>query len=68
MLLNDKGVPYVEHCIDGDHAARNAMAARVGGRRTVPQIVINDRAVGGYSELARLDSTGELDRVLAQAS
>ena len=65
MLLNDKGVPFVEHKIDGDHAARSAMSVRVGGGMTLPQILINDRPIGGYTELSMLESRGELDALLS---
>ena len=65
MLLNEKGVPFTEYGIDGDHEARKAMAARAGGRNTVPQIMINDQPVGGYAELSRLAASGELDKLLA---
>ena len=37
-----------------------------GGRRTVPEVFINGKIVGGYDELSALDSRGELDALLAQ--
>jgi glutaredoxin 3 len=40
---------------------------RSGGRRTVPQIFIGDRHVGGYDDLSALDRTGELDKLLGRA-
>ena len=53
-LLDDKGVPYDE--IDAtDPAVRMDMVQRAHGRRTVPQIFIGDRHVGGYDELAALE-------------
>jgi glutaredoxin 3 len=41
------------------------MVSRSGGRRTVPQIFIAGRHIGGSEELAALDQKGELDRLLA---
>jgi glutaredoxin 3 len=44
---------------------RDEMIERSGGRRTVPQIFIDGRHVGGYDDLSALDRSGELDRLLA---
>jgi glutaredoxin 3 len=41
------------------------MVSRSGGRRTVPQVFIDGRHVGGSEELAVLDEKGALDRLLA---
>lgn len=64
MLLDQKGVDYIEHAIDGDNAARAAMSQRAGGRTTLPQIFINDRHVGGCQDLFALERSGELDKLL----
>ncbi len=66
MLLWWKGVNYTEYKIDGDEEARNRMAQRANGRRTVPQIFINDQHLGGCDDLYRLDRQGQLDPLLAQ--
>ena len=50
--------------IDEDPKERDIMLARSSGRRTVPQIFVGDRHVGGYDELAALERSGELDRLL----
>lgn len=63
-LLTKKGVEFTEYCIDGDEAARDAMSVRAGGRRSVPQIFINDRHIGGCDDLHALESAGELDALL----
>jgi|SRR5882724_3168281 len=63
-LLNRKGVPVVEIKVDENMADREAMLKRTGGRRTVPQIFIGDRHVGGYEELAQLERQGALDALL----
>jgi len=64
-LLQQKKVDYIEYAIDGDEEARDLMSERAGGRRTVPQIFINGRHIGGYTNLAGLDKGGELDTLLA---
>jgi glutaredoxin 3 len=66
MLLWWKGVDYTEYKIDGDEAARNQMAERANGRRTVPQIFINRQYIGGCDDLYKLDQQGQLDSLLAQ--
>ncbi|GAB4225146.1 MAG: glutaredoxin 3 [Stanieria sp.] len=63
-LLDRKGVEYTEYCIDGDEDARDQMAQRASGRRSLPQIFIDDRHVGGCDDLYDLESQGELDPLL----
>jgi len=63
-LLDRKGVEYTEYCIDGDEAARAVMAKRANGRRSLPQIFINDRHVGGCDDLHALNAEGKLDGLL----
>lgn len=65
-LLDRKGVPYVEHRIDGDEGARAAMSRRAGGRRTVPQIFIDGKHLGGCSDLYELEDAGKLDVLLSK--
>lgn len=66
LLLWWKGVNYTEYKIDGDGAARNKMADRANGGRTVPQIFINDQHVGGCDEIYALDRQGKLDALLTE--
>lgn len=68
MLLWWKGVNYTEYKIDGDEAARIKMAERANGRRSVPQIFINNQHVGGCDDIYKLNQQGELDSLLAQPS
>jgi glutaredoxin 3 len=63
-LLNKKGVAYTEYMIDGDDAARNKMADRANGRRSLPQIFINDAHIGGCDDIHALEATGKLDTLL----
>ncbi|AFY54034.1 Glutaredoxin, GrxC family [Rivularia sp. PCC 7116] len=66
MLLWWKGVKFTEYKIDGDAIARNEMAERANGKRTLPQIFINNQHVGGCDELYQLDTQGQLDSLLNQ--
>lgn len=59
-LLKKKGVDYEEINISGDAAMREKMVS-ITGRTSVPQIFINDEHVGGFDDMAALDSAGELD-------
>lgn len=67
MLLWWKGVDFQEYKIDGDDTARSTMATRADGRRTLPQIFINDQGIGGCDELYALDLKGHLDPLLETA-
>ena len=67
-LLARKGVSVQEIKIDEDPAQRDAMLQRSGGRRTVPQIFVGERHVGGFDDLAALDRAGELDKLLGKTS
>jgi glutaredoxin 3 len=66
-LLERKGLALREIKVDEDPSARDAMLARSGGRRTVPQIFIGERHVGGFDELYALDRSGELDALTGRA-
>jgi glutaredoxin 3 len=63
-LLRHKGVTFEEIDIGGDDELRTKMV-ETSGRRTVPQIFINDNPIGGFEELRFLDEQGDLDRLLA---
>ena len=64
-LLRAKGVAEIEKVrVDLDPARRDEMMQRTG-RRTVPQIYVGERHVGGYDDLAALDRAGGLDPLLA---
>lgn len=64
-LLLKKGIDFLEYSIDGDEVARNKMADRANGKRSVPQIFINDHHVGGCDDIYALDRQGKLDALLA---
>ncbi|MEL7311587.1 MAG: glutaredoxin 3 [Pseudomonadota bacterium] len=63
-LLEQKGVNFDLVDVGKDPAQLSAMLDRSNGRRTVPQIFIDDTHVGGFDDLAALDRSGELDQLL----
>lgn len=64
-LLDKKGVEYTGYDITGDEAARAKMIERTGGPKSVPQIFIDNKHIGGCDDLHALDAKGELDPLLA---
>jgi glutaredoxin 3 len=67
-LLASKGIAYTEIDVLVEPDRRREMVARSGGRTTVPQVFVGDTHIGGYDDLAALDSQGELDPLLAPLS
>ena len=63
-LLKARGLEWTEVRVDTDPSQREAMLARSGGARTVPQIFINDQHVGGFDDLAAADRSGKLAELL----
>lgn len=63
-LLDKKGVSYQEIDVSASPALQDAMKERANGRRTVPQIFINDQGIGGCDELHSLEATGKLNNML----
>jgi glutaredoxin 3 len=66
-LLRKKGANFDEVDVFMDSIARDQMESRANGQRTVPQIFIGDRHVGGCDELYSLERAGELDPLLSAA-
>lgn len=64
-LLAAKGASFTEYDIFTDPGYRAEAMRRSGGRRTVPQIFIDDRHIGGCDDLHALDRAGGLDPLLA---
>ncbi len=63
-LLSAEKIPFREVDVSGDPARRRWLA-EVSGQRTVPQLFIQGRPIGGYTELAQLAHTGKLRALLA---
>ena len=63
MLLDSKGIDYIEFRVDRDVDLRLEMEER-SRRKSVPQIFVGDRHIGGFDELARLEIGDELDGIL----
>ena len=65
-LLNSKGVTDIEKIqIDTDPELKISMMEKTG-RRTVPQIYIGERHIGGFDDLRALDLAGGLDQLLSE--
>ena len=64
-LLRSKNVEFAEIDVTDDAALRVEME-KLSQRRTVPQIFIDERPIGGYDDARRLDDRGELDRLLGR--
>ena len=63
-LFDEKGIAYEEIDVT-DATQRMEMIQRAHGRRTVPQIFIGDRHMGGYDDVAALERRGQLDPYLS---
>lgn len=65
MLLKKKGVEVEEILVSDDPDSFREMQQK-SGRRSVPQIFINDNAIGGFDELYQLEQSGDLDQLISQ--
>jgi glutaredoxin 3 len=65
-LLSKWNIPYDEYRIDENSEALKEMFTVTNGARTVPQITIDGKWVGGFSELTELHMDGELDDLITQ--
>jgi glutaredoxin 3 len=65
-LLQDKGIAFEKVNVDGDWEARDWLVEYTG-QRTVPQILVHGRPIGGFTELAALSRSGRLDELLRDA-
>ncbi len=63
-LLKNKKVDFIEYKIDGNEIARNEMSKRANGKRSLPQIFINDVHIGGCDDIHTLERQGKLDKML----
>lgn len=64
-LLEMKGIEFEEIDLSGDDAGRAALIEKADGRKTIPQIFIDGKHIGGFDDLNALNQSGELDTLLA---
>ena len=67
-LLRRRSAAFIEIDVMADPVRRREMVERSGGRRTVPQIFIDDRPIGGFDQLYALERSGGLDPLLNPAA
>lgn len=64
-FLQSKGLEYTEIDITSNEAEMRAKLSQMtGGRSTVPQIFINEKSIGGYTDIIDLEKSGKLDALL----
>jgi glutaredoxin 3 len=63
-LLESKGLAWEEINLSTNPERTDEMLERCGGRMTVPEILINDKLIGGFDDLAELNKSGELDTLV----
>ena len=63
-MLEKWQIDYDEVRIDGDNAAMKEFIEKTNGARTVPQIIIDGKAIGGFDDLTELHMDGELDDLM----
>lgn len=63
-LLDKKGVSYEEYDVTMGGAKKAEMLQRVPSARTVPQVLVGGKALGGFDDISALDHRGELDAIL----
>ena len=64
QLFDKKGIKYTRYRIDGDESAREKMGLRANGKKTVPQVFIDNKHIGGCDDTHVLDENGELDKLI----
>ena len=66
VKLDQWNIPFDEVRIDTDPAAMREFAEVTNGARTVPQIIIDGKPIGGFTELTELHMDGDLDELMEQ--
>jgi len=66
-LFDAKGVEYEEYNVTGDDELFEEMVERADGRKTAPEVFVDDELIGGWDDTSDLDDTGELDEKLGIA-
>ncbi|GAB3030034.1 FAD-dependent oxidoreductase [Natronobiforma cellulositropha] len=67
-LFDAKGVEYVTYNVTGDDDLFEEMVERADGRKTAPEVFIDDELIGGFDDTSALEETGELDEKLGLSS
>tara|TARA_B100000945_G_scaffold16953_1_gene12566 strand:+ start:67 stop:282 length:216 start_codon:yes stop_codon:yes gene_type:complete len=62
-MLDDMGLSYTEIDIEENNISRDKLSNLTGGH-TVPQIIINEKVIGGFTELLQLNQSGQLKELL----
>jgi glutaredoxin 3 len=62
-LLERRGIPYAEVNVEDEPGLREKLLAR-SGRRTLPQVFVGERYIGGADEIRTLDASGELNQLM----
>lgn len=63
-LLKSKGLKYKEINVTNDNKAREQLIEKANGQRTVPQIFIGNKHVGGCDDLIKINNSGKLDKMV----
>lgn len=63
-LLKSKGLKYKEINVTNDSKAREQLIDKANGQRTVPQIFIGDKHIGGCDDLIEINNSGKLDKMV----
>jgi glutaredoxin 3 len=63
-LLTRKGFPFESIDVTNDPAMRDKLVKLTAGLMTVPQIFIDGKSIGGFSDLAKLNQSGQLDQLV----
>ena len=66
QLLDSKSIAYTEEHVAHDNLDKWDELEKLSGMKTMPQIFIDEKCVGGYTELAALNQSGELDQLLKE--
>ncbi|WP_265107968.1 glutaredoxin 3 [Halosolutus halophilus] len=66
-LFDSKGIEYEEYNVTGDDERFEEMVERADGRKTAPEVFIDDELIGGWDDTCELEETGELDEKLGIA-
>ncbi|WP_435153762.1 thioredoxin-disulfide reductase [Haladaptatus sp. DFWS20] len=67
-LFDEKGIEYETYNVTGDDDLFEEMVERADGRKTAPEVFIDDELIGGWDETSALEETGELDEKLCIAA